>query len=689
MTGIPQLLSASAVDADKVDYINRDARNCGIPVGVDVARVFLRSGIVKVERNKIIELGLKQNPASHEFFFVINSSGLDTIDEILLARTALYQRVYFHSVTRAAERLLGKAIEAAGAEFSDTLELWCLTDEVLLDRISRNHKSKPYAFRLLNRDLPKKAFSFSPGLNGMLMPIEEILPDLAPGSLTSLRKQVSNTVIEERLRDEKLRAGKAAEIEDLIKGEARRISASIASSAPGGAPTDDDVASALVLLLGTAHKKQIRHNQIVVLGGQLGTVRDYSNAREQQDAFELLKEVGFVFCDPHLRARVFFAARVVLASLGTTVESADVNFAQDKVRIHFTTRLLANYDASVTRSGVPAAELAALARDLNQSGYFDDKPWAAPPFQSTSAACTSTADRLRRFRGERGWRVGARSIAAFLSQFPPRLRDEAGDLVMGIEMIENDAVVEGFRQQIAELPPGPLQVVPLSRSSGVEVRNWIKAATGGLNRDLAYPTVGEALQGPDNVPIVFVDDNISSGTQARAQLLSWMGVPQENWPGNCAEEDDLETALAPEVATRFRTRPMHVFAALGRQEANGIVHGCLTTEGHVGFRSVLVGRDIAASTPISPELKKFLRLVGRTLVARVRFGSEFDELEPVQKTGCESDALGYGNAGACIATSVNVPTATYTALWLPGMYGNQPWMPLLLRRKKLRHLVVG
>ena len=106
LTGIPQLLSASAVDADKVDYINRDARNCGIPVGVDVARVFLRSGIVKVERDKIIELGLKPNPASHEFFFVINSSGLDTIDEILLARTALYQRVYFHSVTRAAERLL-------------------------------------------------------------------------------------------------------------------------------------------------------------------------------------------------------------------------------------------------------------------------------------------------------------------------------------------------------------------------------------------------------------------------------------------------------------------------------------------------------------------------------------------------------------------------------------------------------
>ena len=35
--------------ADKVDYINRDAQICGIPVGIDVARLFLRSSFVAYE----------------------------------------------------------------------------------------------------------------------------------------------------------------------------------------------------------------------------------------------------------------------------------------------------------------------------------------------------------------------------------------------------------------------------------------------------------------------------------------------------------------------------------------------------------------------------------------------------------------------------------------------------------------
>jgi HD superfamily phosphohydrolase len=144
LTGLPELISSASVDADKVDYVNRDALNCGIPVGVDVARIFLRSGIVRATRDQIKSLHLKDNPASEEYLFVVNSSGLDTIDEIMQARTSLYQRVYFHAVTRTAERLLSVALEANArdvrpdAELKDALKLWSHYDVTILDRLLKS-----------------------------------------------------------------------------------------------------------------------------------------------------------------------------------------------------------------------------------------------------------------------------------------------------------------------------------------------------------------------------------------------------------------------------------------------------------------------------------------------------------------------------------------------------------------------
>ena len=62
---------------------------------------------------------------------------------------------------------------------------------------------------------------------------------------------------------------------------------------------------------------------------------------------------------------------------------------------------------------------------------------------------------------------------------------------------------------------------------------------------------------------------------------------------------------------------------------------------------------------------------------------------PDDLTSCRRDMFGYGNVGGLAATSLNVPSATVTALWCPGLHNGHPWMPLLIRRNKLRHLVIG
>ena len=97
LSGVAELISSGAIDADKIDYVNRDARACGIPIGVDVARVFLRSSFLDVDRKRMIEAKLKENPAEREALFIVNASGIDTLDEITQARAALYQRVLLAS----------------------------------------------------------------------------------------------------------------------------------------------------------------------------------------------------------------------------------------------------------------------------------------------------------------------------------------------------------------------------------------------------------------------------------------------------------------------------------------------------------------------------------------------------------------------------------------------------------------
>ena len=90
--GASDLISGTPVDADKIDYVVRDAAACGIPVGIDVARLFLRSAFLRVSRDVLAALlpTGKSGLTDVQTIFVLNASGVDTIEELAQARAALY-----------------------------------------------------------------------------------------------------------------------------------------------------------------------------------------------------------------------------------------------------------------------------------------------------------------------------------------------------------------------------------------------------------------------------------------------------------------------------------------------------------------------------------------------------------------------------------------------------------------------
>lgn len=704
-SGVAELISAAAVDADKIDYVNRDAYACGISVGVDVSRIFLRSGFILVDRNRLIEAGLKENPAAEEIIFIVNASGMDTVDEITGARAALYQRVYLHAVTRTAEAVLARALEANARseqkkpQLADAIGLWSISDDDLLRQLmqSRDAVVKRYGHQLHNRQMPKKACVFSTSVADMHMPIEAILPRVSPSDVGTLKKQIAHTPLEELTRNN-ITAGRGYEIERRIRSEVERIVEAI--------PRERHVefvpttSLELLVVIGTAYMDRVRKDCITVQNGELLRASQFTNVREQQDAFDIFKAVGFVMCDAEWRTIVLIAARSVLCeAIGEpkptllyqkreVIERGDATAGEDK--ISFLPRMILDLKGVIRRSGVKRSVVDALNRVLTDTGYFDSKPILAPPTAPGAENVQRVSKILDRYEGQRQWRVRSDTVAAFIDQFPPRLRAPMLQMLARTTFLDAPEVSNSLLS-IIEAIGGTADVVPLSPNSGAMARMVTEREAKGRFKTVRFRReIREAIGEGSADPIIFVDDNVSSGTQARAQFLAWSHVSRETWPAECVGEDGIfEAALGGEELERLRARPIWVAVCAGRTVAEEKLKALLHELAFKDFRGIRYRHAIERAADWPDDLHKFLSEVGLSLMAWTGFHKSPADLDERELEFCKEKAFGYGNVGGLVATASNVPTATVTAVWCPGMHNGAPWVPLMIRQNKLRHLVVG
>lgn len=114
-----QLLSG-VLDPDKLDYLNRDARNCGVPYGAqDVDFTFSR---LFPHPDRGVE---------------IDSRGTQSVEAVLFAKYLMYRSVYWHRTVRVATAMVKKAVITgleAGAIRGG--ELYGLDDEGLFSLLA-------------------------------------------------------------------------------------------------------------------------------------------------------------------------------------------------------------------------------------------------------------------------------------------------------------------------------------------------------------------------------------------------------------------------------------------------------------------------------------------------------------------------------------------------------------------------
>jgi uncharacterized protein len=95
-----QGLISGTIDLDKVDYLSRDARMCGVPYGtVDVDRLLASLTLVEVEPNRY-EVGVQEK-------------GVSALESLLFAKYQMYRNVYWHHAVRSATCMFKRAVRAA------------------------------------------------------------------------------------------------------------------------------------------------------------------------------------------------------------------------------------------------------------------------------------------------------------------------------------------------------------------------------------------------------------------------------------------------------------------------------------------------------------------------------------------------------------------------------------------------
>ncbi|MEP7227030.1 MAG: HD domain-containing protein [Gemmatimonadales bacterium] len=95
-----QGLISGSIDLDKVDYLSRDARMCGVPYGtVDVDRLLSSLTLVEVE------------PGGYEVG--VQEKGISALESLLFAKYQMYRNVYWHHAVRSATCMFKRAVRGA------------------------------------------------------------------------------------------------------------------------------------------------------------------------------------------------------------------------------------------------------------------------------------------------------------------------------------------------------------------------------------------------------------------------------------------------------------------------------------------------------------------------------------------------------------------------------------------------
>ncbi len=132
----------SAIDADQIDYLMRDAHYTAVPQG-------------RIDFDRLV-----QTVAVHRGHLAWDRKGLPALEGFLVARSLMYSAVYFHKTVRIAEQMVARAVERSGASMEGIQKM--VDAELLSWLMERGGFARDTALRIKYRRLYKRAWAVGP-----------------------------------------------------------------------------------------------------------------------------------------------------------------------------------------------------------------------------------------------------------------------------------------------------------------------------------------------------------------------------------------------------------------------------------------------------------------------------------------------------------------------------------------------
>lgn len=171
---------SGACDADKLDYLARDAYHCGLPLAFDQGH--LRHALTVLE-----------DPASGQRTLGIDAAALVSFEQMLLAKSTLFRSVYFHPTVRGAMVMLRALLLAAlDAELLALDELRTWTDQELFTVLRLRVGEAPgarWTTRLIT-DLVERLLSRRLYHRIASLPLRAA-PDLGPAQVAAVEQRLA------------------------------------------------------------------------------------------------------------------------------------------------------------------------------------------------------------------------------------------------------------------------------------------------------------------------------------------------------------------------------------------------------------------------------------------------------------------------------------------------------------------
>lgn len=174
---IQDIIASAPVDVDRMDYVERDSRSCGVNYGL-------------YDRDRILKSALCYRHSEDAYRLGWKISGLRAIEVFIHARFQLYAQIYYHKTNSAANLMMADIATYAadhnigvfnGDSLSAIVDEYCtLGDDRFLrmlcgyvdGRLQRAAKIHPIARRIADRDLYKRVFESTPTMSSQDMQAE-------------------------------------------------------------------------------------------------------------------------------------------------------------------------------------------------------------------------------------------------------------------------------------------------------------------------------------------------------------------------------------------------------------------------------------------------------------------------------------------------------------------------------------